>query len=87
MKVICIDNSGRPESIPLSKWIVKGKEYTVIQVDKINMDPGVYGYKLEELNIDDCFPYLYFRSTRFSIPTEELELIEELEINLPVTEG
>jgi hypothetical protein len=25
------------------------------------------GFKLEELNIDDCFPYQYFSAERFAI--------------------
>lgn len=72
MLVRCKDDSNRPNEIPLSKWVIKDNTYTVIQVDHINMVPGQYGFKLEELNIDDCFPYQYFDSRRFDLIVKEV---------------
>jgi len=69
MKVTCINDSNRPNEIPESRWVKKGVEYTVVQVDKLNAQGGLYGYKLAELNIDDLAPYQYFDSNRFS-PSE-----------------
>ena len=69
-KVICINDSNRPDGIPTSKWVKKGEIYTVFAVDKILLQGGQLGFKLVELNIDSCFPYQYFAATRFGIPVE-----------------
>ena len=88
MKVICIDDRNRPNDIPTSKWVKKGKEYTIIKVDKILMQGGILGCQLEEIDLSDCFPYNYFSLNRFApaepdnkaseIKEKELELEEEL---------
>lgn len=76
-KVICIDAANRPNDIPLSKWIEKGQVYTVIEVAKLVIQGGMLGFKLEELNIDDCFPYQYFAASRFGIPANQRPNMEE----------
>lgn len=80
-KVLCIDDTNRHSSIPVEQWPVKGKIYSVRQFDKINIQGGIYGLKLEEISIDDCFPYTYYAADRF-IPVIEIklrEIVEELE--------
>lgn len=67
--VICQNDSDRPNDIPLSKWIKKGETYTVIKVDILNAQNKQIGFQLEEIDLSDCFPYLYFLSLRFGIPT------------------
>lgn len=74
MKVICIDDKNRPDGIPSTRWIKKGNVYTVIEVAKLPMQGGMLGFKLEEINIDDCFPYQYFDSNRF-IPLDTHRVI------------
>jgi hypothetical protein len=88
-KVMCINDSDRPDGIPTSKWVKKGNIYTVIKVSVINIQGRVLGFKLKELNIDDCFPYQYFLASRFGIiiPTKEIEehfeeVLEEAEAEL-----
>lgn len=71
-KVICINDSNRPNDIPTNKWVKKGEQYTVIDVKKLLIQGGMLGFKLEELNIDDCFPYQFFSASRFGIPVGEL---------------
>jgi hypothetical protein len=71
MKVICIDDTGRPNEIPTSKWIKKGQVYTVAKVWHIRMQPGTFGLELEGFDMKDCFPYLYFLSTRFAPISED----------------
>lgn len=66
-KVVCIDDSNRPDGIPTSKWIKKGVTYTVIDVKKLTIQGGILGYKLEEINLDDCFPYQFFAANRFAL--------------------
>ena len=76
-KVVCVNDANRPDGIPTSKWVKKGETYTVIAVDKILLQGGQLGFKLEEINIDSCFPYQYFAATRFGIPLEETPWAEE----------
>lgn len=66
MKVICINDKNRPNEIPANRWVTEGNVYTVIKVDKLNVQGGLYGFKLAELNIDDLAPYQYFLPSRFS---------------------
>lgn len=72
MKVICINDSDRPNDIPLSKWVKKDQVYTVIEVAKLSMQSGKLGFKLAEINLDGCFPYLYYAASRFRpvVPTQ-----------------
>lgn len=66
-KVICINDKSRPDGIPLSKWIKESEVYTVTHVTKLMIQGGKLGFKLAEVNIDDCFPYQYFDATRFAL--------------------
>lgn len=75
---ICINDSNRPNDIPISKWVKKGEEYTVIDVKKLLIQGGRLGFKLKELNIDDCFPYQFFDATRFGIPIDQPTEIEAM---------
>jgi hypothetical protein len=70
-KVIAINDSNKPNDIPSSRWIVKDDVYTVTQMDYMNIQNRLLGFKLEEKNIDDCFPYQYFSADRFRPLTEE----------------
>ena len=71
-KAICINDSNRPDGIPANRWVKKGEMYTVIDVKKLLIQGGMLGFKLEELNIDDCFPYQFFSASRFGIPVGEI---------------
>jgi hypothetical protein len=83
MRVVCINDSDRPNDIPISKWVVKGKEYTVIKISKMIMQGNILGVQLEEIDLSDCVPHLFFAATRFAEiePSKEKkeEKIEELE--------
>jgi len=86
MKLICINDSDRPNEIPLSKWIKKGNQYTAIKFNKMNMQGGILGVQLEEIDLSDCFPHTHFLASRF-VPLEplkekETENVEELEEEL-----
>jgi hypothetical protein len=76
-KVICINDSDRPDGIPTSKWVKRGNIYTVIKVSVMNIQGRVLGFKLKELNIDDCFPFQYFLASRFAIVVPEKDEIDE----------
>ncbi len=81
-KVVCIDDTHRPDGIPTSKWLKQGNPYTVIEVTKLDLQGGLIGFKLQEINIDDCYPYQYFASNRFGIPVnpESLEEVTSKEV-------
>lgn len=80
MKVIAENVSGRPNEIPISKWLVKGTEYTVIEAVKCNPQGGLLGFKLAEIELGaDELPYQYFAANRFRIPTPEKTIKEEIE--------
>lgn len=79
MEVICVFDKGRPENIPISKWVKKGDKYTIINVERMLMQDGVYGVKLAEIDLSDYFPYTRFASTRFKVVNPTEDLVEELE--------
>jgi hypothetical protein len=83
MKVICIDDTNRPNEIPLSKWVKKGTVYSVKRVWHIRMKPGTYGLELDGFDMSDCFPYLYFSSVRFApISDDKAERFASIEEQL-----
>jgi len=61
---ICINDKGKPNEIPLSKWVKKGRIY---EVDWIGvLENGRYNVHLKSPVLgDDCFPYTGFSVTRF----------------------
>ena len=67
-KVICIHDEDRPNDIPTSRWVVKGEEYTVIKIERMNMQGNTLGYELEEIDLTPFFPYTRFGAWRFGIP-------------------
>ena len=77
-KVVCIDDKNRPDGIPINRWVKKDQIYTVIEVARLRIQGSMLGFKLSEINIDDCFPYQYFAASRFLplLPKED-DWIEE----------
>lgn len=77
--VLCVDDSDRPDEIPLEKWINKDQVYTVIRIVNIIPIPGVLstptvGFELLEITLDETnYPYLYFNSDRFRFKQEDLD--------------
>lgn len=83
MKVTCINDSNRPNEVPLSRWIKKDEEYTIVKIDKMVQQGGIGGVKLEELNNDDLYPWSYFNINRFTFSQKQLdEAIEKGEIKI-----
>lgn len=68
--VICLNNDNKPDGIPTSSWLERGKKYTVTEVAKMRVQGGILGFKLAELNIDDCIPYQFFAASRFGLPIQ-----------------
>ena len=65
-KVMCIRDSHKPNEIPSSHWVKKGQIYTVIEMNKMNQQNKLLGFKLEEIDLTSFFPYIYFSSDRFN---------------------
>ena len=79
IKVVCVDDSNRPESLPSSRWIKKDEHYTILEIVKMRIQGGVLGCKLQEINNDDMFPYTHFALTRFR-PLSDQELQAEVAV-------
>ena len=85
MKVICINDTGKPECIPSSHWVKKGEKYTVLRASRSLMTSEII-IELEEIDLSSFAPYKGFKPDRFGldIPSKESnefadKLIEELE--------
>jgi len=77
--VICINDENRPKKISPYEWIEEGKTYTVVEVSKMGLQAGKFGYKLKEVQLSEqSFPYEYYNADRF-LPIETLvQVAEEL---------
>ena len=88
MKVVCINDSNKPDKVPAAQWIKKGKAYTVVRVVKMGIQANTLGFDLEEVNLEGCFPYEFYDAKRFlpedmvdqkdmavEVVEEELELV------------
>lgn len=71
-RVVCINDRDRPNEIPESKWIVKEEQYTVIEISRLTADQGKLGFKLAEIDLSACAPFLYFDARRF-VPVSEID--------------
>ena len=88
MQVICINDENRPKRISPYEWIEEGKTYTVVEISKMGLQAGKFGYRLKEIQLSEqSFPYEYYNADRF-VPVEPLkqalreEQVEEISANL-----
>lgn len=70
---ICIDDRNRPAEIPISKWIVKDRAYTIKGFIIHNVQGGIVGVLLWEINLDGCFPFETYAINRFGIIKPEYQ--------------
>lgn len=66
-KAIFIDDTCRPEDFPISKWPVKNKEYTVIDIKWLPLQETL-GFIIAEIDLTGIDPYRFFNAKRFLIP-------------------
>ncbi len=79
MKVTCIDDSHKPNSISLPCWVKKDEEYTVVKMITSKLT-RVQFFVLEEIKPDDPY-YGGYNVNRFAITQKQLdEAIEKGEI-------
>jgi hypothetical protein len=68
MKVICINDKNKPDRVLSVEWIEEGKIYNVREVVKLGLQPGKFGYLLEEVQLSEAsFPYELYAADRFAI--------------------
>lgn len=80
-KCICIDTSGKPESIKTKDWLEEGCQYTVVKVIRAKIQ-NKYGYVLEEIQTNDPL-FFGYDVARFSTPFAVLEeMIKKGEIEV-----
>jgi hypothetical protein len=88
LRVICVDSSNKPKKISPYEWITEGTVYTVVEISKMGLQAGKFGYKLKEVQLSEqSFPYEYYNADRF-VPVEPLkqalkeERVEEISADL-----
>ncbi len=69
----CINDSNRPAEIPASKWIKKDSAYTIKGFIVHNVQQGLVGVLLWEINLDGCFPFVTYAVNRFGIIKPEYQ--------------
>ncbi len=78
VECICINDSNRPNEIPVSKWIKKGNTYNVIFTVTV-LPQKELGVQLAEIELTDKeLPYEYFLANRFSFTEDNLKKLIEL---------
>lgn len=72
IECICIDDTGRPEVIPLSKWVKKDSPYSITYTVLVlpQKQIGVHLAEIELTNKE--LPYEYFLLSRFGFTEENL---------------
>ena len=80
MKVICTDDSFRPNEISIKNWVVKNNIYTVVKMCISKLTGDKY-FVLNEISPE--MPYGGYHIRRFSIAPEDIEdLVKEKELEL-----
>ena len=87
MRIVCINDSGLPDIIPLEKRIKKGETYTAIKAVKLQIgDKLAFSLKEKPLTENE-FPYEYWSAERF-VPEEhynEQQKYEEVNFDMPLS--
>lgn len=77
IKCVCIDNDNRPSRVPESKWLEKGKEYTLAFTMTVHPQKTL-AFQLQEIELDEaCSPYSWFLASRFAFKQEDLQKLIE----------
>lgn len=80
-KVICIDNSNKPNDISSKHWVKKGEKYTIVKMCVSKLTNDKY-FVLEEVKPDNPL-YGGYNINRFGVDINDLEeLVKEKELEL-----
>lgn len=78
VKCLCINDSDRPDEIPVELWVKKGQEYHVTHIYFLPIF-GISGCELKELELTmDCCPYESYKLSRFAFNEEGMKHLIEL---------
>jgi hypothetical protein len=84
-KVICIDDSAKPNDISSKHWIKKGEKYTIVKMCVSKLSNDKY-FVLEEVKPDNPL-YGGYNIKRFGVDIDDLEeLVKEKELELEEVE-
>lgn len=77
---ICVNDLNKPWSIPSEKWVKRDEEYHITLVTFHPMQQGgIQGCSLYEKPLDQsCYPFEYFKLSRFAFTRENLDKLIEL---------
>lgn len=79
-KVICIDDTMKPNDISNKNWVIKGNTYSVVKMCVSKLSNDRY-FVLQE--VQTPAPWGGFNIKRFSIAPEDIEeLVKEKELEL-----
>ena len=79
IQMLCIDDSNRPEEIPLTHWIEKDELYTLKDVKRLKMQGGRLGVQVDEIDLLELRgQHEYFSLERFAIDVDELKAFKEV---------
>lgn len=79
IKCLCIDDTNRPNEIPISKWCKNYNEYTLTHIYRMALQGNILGCSIYELPLgDECAPYEMFKMSRFAFREEDIPKIVEL---------
>ena len=79
IKCICINDSNRPNEIPIEKWCKKGVGGHITHIYKMALQGNILGCSIYELPLgEDCAPYEMFRMSRFAISGNDISQFKEL---------
>ena len=70
-KIMCLDNSGKPESIKTKDWLIEGNLYTPVKVIRAKIQNKM-GYVLEEVQTNDP-AFFGYDVARFGLSIWEIE--------------
>jgi len=85
--VICLDSSGKPESIKTKDWLEEGKSYKVVKVIRAKIQNKM-GFVLEEIQTNDPL-FFGYDVARFGISLNEVERMiinKEIEVEERILE-
>ena len=78
VRAVCIDDQGRPNEIPISKWVKKGELYHITWIYNQHQQPGFKGVELAEFDISDCIPYNCYNLARFAIFEDDIDILTKM---------
>jgi len=79
--VMCLDNSGKPESIKTKDWVEEGRHYTIVKIIRAKIQNKM-GYVLEEVQTNDP-AFFGYDVARFGLSIWEIErMIKKGEIEV-----